>query len=136
MSANPYASRVSEYTRVSAHAGVAAADSHKLILMLMDGALDRIAQARVCIRHQDIAQKAQLIHRVVCILGELRASLDLKAGGPTAANLDSLYDYMIQKLLQGSLRNSQEDLQEVSTLLRDIRDAWVQVPGKLQETAR
>lgn len=136
MGANPYASRVSEYTRVSAHAGVAAADGHKLILMLMDGALDRIASARVCIQHQNMTQKAQLVHRVVCILGELRASLDLKAGGPIAANLDNLYDYMIQKLLQGSLRNSQEDMQEVSTLLRDIRDAWAQVPSKLPGAAR
>ena len=131
MSANPYASKLSEYTQVSAHAGVAAADPHKLILMLMDGALERIANARGCMLRNDTAQKAQLIHRSVCIIGELKASVDLKAGGSIAGNLHQLYEYMIQKLMQGSLRNSVTDLEEVSKLLGQIREAWMQVPGKL-----
>lgn len=130
MSANPYASKLAEYTQVSAHAGVAAADPHKLILMLMDGALERIAIARGCMLRQDQAQKAQLIHRTVAILGELKASLDLKTPGPIASNLNELYDYMIRKLLQGSMRNSDADMEEVSKLLAQIRDAWAQVGGK------
>lgn len=136
MSANPYASKLAEYTQVSAHAGVAAADPHKLILMLMDGALERIAGARGCMQRNDAVQKAHLVHRSVCIIGELKASLDLKSGGKIASNLHELYEYMTQKLLQGSLRNSTQDLEEVSKLLTQIRDAWAQVPGKLPGAAK
>lgn len=136
VSANPYASKLSEYTQVSAHAGVAAADPHKLILMLMDGALERIAGARGCILRKDVVLKAQLVHRTVCILGELKASLNLKDGGSIAGNLHELYEYMTQKLMQGSLRNSVEDFEEVTKLLKQIREAWAQVPQKLPGAAR
>ncbi|HEY3395086.1 MAG TPA: flagellar export chaperone FliS [Lacipirellulaceae bacterium] len=128
MSANPYASKLSEYAQVSAHARVAAADPHKLILMLMDGALERIAAARGCMARNDVGGKAQLLNRVIQIIGELRGSLDLSKGAQIAANLDGLYDYMTRRVLQASLKNSVEMLDEVAKLLRNVRDAWAQVP--------
>ena len=128
MSANPYASKVSQYSQVSAHAGVAAADPHKLILMLMDGAIERIVGARSCIARNDVGGKAQLMNRAIQIIGELRGSLDLSKGAHVAANLDALYDYMTRRLLQGSIKNSVEMLDEVAKLLRDVRDAWSQMP--------
>src|SRR5882757_5743983 len=108
MSANPYANKAAAYAQVSAHAGVAAADPHKLIVMLMDGALERIAYARGCILQKDVAGKAQYIHHAVCILGELKGSLDLTQGGKIASNLEALYDYMIRTLLMASLRDRLE----------------------------
>lgn len=131
MSANPYASKLSEYAQVSAHAGVAAADPHKLILMLMDGALERLAIARGCILRKETIHKAQLVNRVVSILGELKASLDVKAGGAIATNLGDLYDYMVQRVLLGSLQNKAEHLEEVTKLMNSIREAWIAVPGRV-----
>jgi flagellar secretion chaperone FliS len=128
MSANHYAAKVSEYAQVSAHAGVAAADPHKLVLMLMDGALERIATARGCMERKDVGGKAQLMNRAIQIIGELRGSLDLSKGAQMAANLDSLYDYMIRRLLLASLKNDVRVLDEVAKLLREIRGAWVQMP--------
>jgi flagellar secretion chaperone FliS len=130
MSANPYSSKLSEYAQVSAHGGVAAADPHKLILMLMDGALERLAIARGCIVRNELVQRAHLVNRVVSILGELKASLDVKAGGKIATNLDELYDYMIRRVMLGSVQNKPEPLEEVTKLLSSIREAWVAAPGK------
>src|SRR5687768_8954358 len=84
MSANQYAAKVSEYAQVSAHARVAAADPHKLILMLMDGALERIATARGCMERKDVGGKAQLMNRAIQIVGELRGSLDMSKGAQMA----------------------------------------------------
>ena len=127
MSANPYASKLSQYSQVSAHAGVAAADPQKLILMLMDGALERIAAARGCMARNDVGGKAQLLNRAIQIIGELRGSLDFSKGAQIAANLDQLYDYMTRRLLLGSVKNNVEMLDEVSKLMRDVRDAWSQM---------
>ena len=77
----PNASKLAAYRSTSAHAGVAAADPHRLIVMLMDGALERIATARGLMSHGGGAEKAQLLHRAVAIIDELRNSLNLKAGG-------------------------------------------------------
>jgi flagellar protein FliS len=123
-----YRAASSAYNSVAAHGGVAAADPHKLILMLMDGALERIAQARGRIEHKELSEKNRLLSAAVSIVEELRGSLDLKAGGVIAANLDDLYDYMARQLIGANLQNKVETLDEVSHLLREIRSAWVLLP--------
>jgi len=117
------------YQSAAAHGGVAAADPHRLIVMLMDGALDRIAQAKGHIeRGGDPAEKNRALHIAVSIVEELRASLDLKAGGTIAANLDDLYDYICRRLIQGNLRNEIKALDEAANLLKEIRMAWTALP--------
>jgi len=130
MAATPYASKLAAYSNASAHGGVAAADPHKLVVMLMDGALDRITTARGCINRGEIAEKAKLLNRAVSILGELRGCLDMTKGGTIANNLGELYDYMCRRILTASSENRGEVLDEVSTLLHEIRTAWLAIAPK------
>ena len=130
MSAFPQANKLAAYSSAAAHGGVAAADPHKLIVMLMDGAIERIRAAQSSIQRGDIAEKAQLIQRAVAIIGELHASLDVSAGGQIAANLSALYDYMTRSLLKATVDNKTEMLEEVARLLHDLRSAWVAIPAE------
>ncbi len=130
MAAFPLANKLAAYSNTAVHGGVAAADPHKLVVMLMDGAIERIRAAQGCIAHGQTADKAQLIHRAVAIIGELNASLDLSAGGQIAANLAELYDYMTRRLLKASIENKAEILEEVSKLLHEIRGAWMSIPAE------
>jgi flagellar protein FliS len=123
----PNAAKLAAYRSTSAHAGVAAADPHRLIVMLMDGALERIATARGIMSHGGGAEKAQLLHRAVAIIDELRNSLNFKSGGEVSHNLDALYEYMCTRLMQASAANKPEWLDEVSRLLNEIRSAWLQL---------
>jgi flagellar protein FliS len=97
-------------------------------LMLMDSALEQIAQARRWMNHEDSREKHQLLSTAVQIVGELRSSLDVLEGDPLAANLDDLYDYMSRQLVAANLQNRVATLDEVSHLLREVRSAWVMVP--------
>jgi flagellar protein FliS len=63
----------------------------------------------------------------VSIIGELRNSLDLRSGGQIAANLAELYEYMCRRLLKATTENRVEMLDEVSTLLHEIRAAWLAI---------
>ncbi|MBB6094209.1 flagellar protein FliS [Povalibacter uvarum] len=132
---NAYArtSNLAAYQSAAAHGGVAASDPHRLIVMLMDGALERIATARGCMQRGETAEKARLLNRSVQIVAELRGSLDLSAGGQIAANLSELYDYMSRRLLSALANNQVELLDEVSKLLNDIRSAWVAIPAQAQK---
>jgi flagellar secretion chaperone FliS len=132
MSAFPQANKLAAYSSAAAHGGVAAADPHKLIVMLMDGAIERIRAAQSSIQRGDIAEKAQLIQRAVAIIGELHASLDVSAGGQIAANLSALYDYMTRTLLKATVDNKIEMLDEVARLLHDLRGAWVSIPAEVR----
>ena len=126
----PNASKLAAYRSTSAHAGVEGADPHRLIVMLMDGALERIAAARGLMNHgSGGAEKAQLLHRAVAIIDELRNSLNFKAGGELSHNLDALYEYMCMRLMQANSANKPESLDEVSRLLNEIRSAWLQLPA-------
>ena len=99
-------------------------DPQRLIQMLYDGALERIAMARGCMLNRQLAEKAQLLTRVIAIVGELRGSLDLVRGGVVAANLDDLYDYVTRRLIAANAGNDPQALDEVAGLLRELRDAW------------
>jgi flagellar secretion chaperone FliS len=120
-------SNLAAYQSAAAHGGVAASDPHRLIVMLLDGALERIATARGCMQRKETAEKARLINRAVSIVGELRNSLDLRNGGQIAANLAELYEYICRRLLLATTENKVEMLDEVSSLLHEIRGAWLAI---------
>jgi flagellar protein FliS len=126
-----YSSRSSlaAYRSVAAHSGVDAADPHRLIVMLMDGALERLASARGAMEHGHGEARNRLIHRAVAIIEELRASLNLEDGGEIAANMADLYEYCGRQLVRANAENRPEMLDEVGHLLREIRGAWIQLPS-------
>jgi flagellar protein FliS len=130
MSAYPNKSSLAAYRSVAAHSGVAAADPHRLIVMLMDGALERIGSARGAMDHGQRDASNHLIHSAVEIVQELRASLNMEAGGQISANLADLYDYASSQLVRANIANKPEMLDEVGTLLRQIRSAWIQIPAQ------
>jgi flagellar secretion chaperone FliS len=129
MSTYSRTSSLGAYQSVAVHGGVAAADPHQLIVMLMDGALERIAQARGCMTHGS-GDKNSLLSAAVAIIDELRCSLDLQAGGTIAANLDDLYDYLCRQLVKANINNQTSVLDEVSHLLSEIRSAWLTLPAE------
>jgi flagellar protein FliS len=132
MSAYPRGRNLSAYQSVAAHGGVAASDPHGLILMLLDGALDRIAAARGCMSNKALGDKSQLLSRALAIVEELRVSLDLSKGGPLAANLSDLYDYIGRQLTRANAENRVEILDEVTALLQEIRVAWIAIPQEFR----
>lgn len=100
------------------------ADPHRLIQMLFEGALKRIAFAKGAMQRKQIAEKGKFISQAIEIVGGLRASLDVDNGGDIAANLESLYEYINRQLVKANLKNSVEILDEVSGLLLDVKTAW------------
>jgi flagellar secretion chaperone FliS len=127
MSAYPQKSSLAAYRSVAAHSGIAAADPHRLIVMLMDGALERVSLASGAMQHGDGPARNAHIHRAVEIVQELQGSLNMEAGGEIAANLADLYDYACRQLVRANLSNQTQVLDEVAKLLRHIRDAWLQI---------
>lgn len=117
-------SAVNSYASVKVHSGVESASPHRLIQMLFEGALERIAQAKGAISQKQFARKGELIGKAVAIVGGLQGSLNDNEGGALAANLDSLYDYIIRRLTQANSENSIEPLDECGRLLGEIKSAW------------
>jgi flagellar protein FliS len=112
------------YQQVNTQTSITDADPHKLIQLLLDGALERINMAKNRIEAKDYAAKGNLINKSIEIIGALRSSLDFEQGGELAGNLEALYDYMERGLLQASIRNDVEKLDEIASLLRTVKEGW------------
>lgn len=118
-------SAIKTYAKIGVESGVSAADPHKLISMLYQGALAALANAKNGIINKDIPAKCSAISKAISIIDEgLNASLDKSVGGELVQNLSSLYEYMIMRLLTANLKNDMGALDEVNRLLSDLKGAW------------
>jgi len=115
------------YARIGLETGVAAASPQRLIVMLYDGALAALADARTHLQAGRTAQKGQAIGKAIAIVDEgLKPALDASQG-PIAGQLMDLYDYVGRRLLLANLRNDTGLLDECAHLLGELRGAWAEL---------
>lgn len=120
------------YARTYQKQSVLTASPGQLVLMLYDGALRFLAQARESFQlPEENPRRIEHIHtgliRAQAILSELRANLDHDAGGDFATNLDRLYDYYVRRLQEANLRKDEAPVIEVERLVRSLRDGWAEM---------
>ena len=113
-----------EYAKVNVQSGIESASPHRLIQMLIDGALAKISQAKGHLKANAIDKKGNDISMAISIIGGLRDSLDHDKGGSIANNLEDLYEYMTYRLMEANLKNDIDILDEVHGLLVEIKSAW------------
>jgi len=111
-------------------ADVTTASGGRLIVLAYEGTIKFIKQARMGIEAGDIATKCEKLSRAVAILGELSSSLDKEKGGEVAVRLESLYTYMMTRLLEANIESDVDKLNEVLSLLVTLHEGWVEVAGK------
>ena len=103
----------------------------ELIQMLFDGLIESLVTARGHIEHGSIEDKNKSLTRAGRIVIGLQGALDLDKGGDLAKNLHELYGYVTRRLIHVNARNDLAALQEVQTLMSEIRQAWRDVPNLL-----
>ncbi len=121
---NAYARAAQNYSSVKVQSSVTDASPHRLIQMLFEGALERIAQAKGAMQQGQVARKGELIQKAINIVAGLSGTLNDKDGGQLAENLDDLYDYIIRALTEANYKNSTERLDECGRLLGELKSAW------------
>ena len=120
------------YGRNAVESEVNYASPHRIIQMLMEGALSKLATAKGCIEREDISEKSRQITWGMNIIQGLRTSLDPEKGGDVAANLDSLYEYMGRRLLEANVSNDPVIIDEVISLLQEVKAGWDAIPADFQ----
>ena len=127
-----------QYRQVGVRSDIPDASPYRLVQMLMQGALDKLAAAKGCMARGDIAGKGSNISGVISIVDGLRASLDKDTGGQIALNLENLYLHIIQQLLQANIDNDAVIIDKVYRLIAQIKSAWDDIGGILDNavTAR
>jgi flagellar protein FliS len=103
---------------------VEAASPVELVVMLYDGALRFLGQAREAIERRDVRAKGEALSRVIAIVGELQATLDMEQGGEVAASLHRLYAYVMDCLVAASVNRDVVPLDDAARVLATLREGW------------
>jgi flagellar protein FliS len=114
--------------------GAETASPHRLVQMLMEGALDKLLVARRFMIAKDIARKGENISWTISIIDSLRSCLNMEVGGEFAHNLYALYDYMEQKLLEANIKNDTKLIDEVAKLMIQVKSGWDAIPQEHHNT--
>ena len=117
-----------QYKQVGLQASVESADPHRLIQMLMEGALEKIAKSKQFMMVKNTPEKGRHVSWAISIIDGLRLSLDKEKGGDIAQNLDALYEYMTRRLVLANAQNDSSILDEVTSLLLEVKSGWDAIP--------
>ena len=111
-------------------ANVVTADPKRLILMCYEGAIDNLKIGRQKIIEKDYEAKGRALTKVQDIINELLCSLDFEGGGSIARNLESLYNYMLRRIIHADVNKDISVIDEVIGMLNELKFAWEEISYK------
>lgn len=124
------------YAQVGLETGVNSASPHKLIVMLYDGAIEAIRQAKLHTETQNTNDKVKSIDKALRIISDgLIISLDVKSGGQLAEQLMALYQFISKELVLANAKNDVKKLDDCMALLADLRSAWNEIGNSNNSSA-
>jgi flagellar protein FliS len=104
----------------------------ELVVMLYDGALQSLGEARSAITRKDLPARTKAVSRTLAIVTELQGTLNMKEGGTLAEELDRLYTFATNRLLDVTTRQDPKAIDDVLKVLTPLRDAWSQIAQQQQ----
>ena len=119
---------LSQYGKIKDDTQTMYASPHQLMLMLFDGAIEAMSFTIGAIQNNDLALRSKQNTRSITIINGMRECLDMQAGGELANNLYALYQYMAQELFRAGVKNDSDTIQNIQTMLKDIRGSWEKIP--------
>lgn len=112
----------------------------ELTLMLYNGLVKFIMQARSAVEERNYQKTNEAIQRAQDIIAHFQTTLDAKY--EISEEFMKIYDFMYSRLLDANIKKDRDLLEEVLGLAKDLRDTWTQAmklakqPGKTQPMAR
>jgi flagellar protein FliS len=106
----------------------------ELLLALYDGLFRFLNQAKVCLQAKQLPRARELLSKAYAILSELYIALDHSVFPELCANLEALYGFSMDRVMQASRKGQVEPIDEVIRVLTPMREAWHQaVPQAARE---
>lgn len=96
----------------------------ELTLMLYEGVIKFVKLSMIHNDQKNVPKSHESNLRAQAILQELRSTLNMDIA--ISANLENLYLFMMDRLVEANFQKSNDILQEVLDLAVDLRDTWKQ----------
>jgi flagellar secretion chaperone FliS len=102
-------------------------DQGRLLLMLYEGCIKFLRQAKVGLENSDIVTFSTYLSKAQAIIAELMNTLDFENGGSIAKELERLYDFMLFHLTEANLQKDPSKIQKVIDLVDIIYSAFREI---------
>ncbi|WP_068977140.1 flagellar export chaperone FliS [Aeromonas sp. EERV15] len=129
-----YKKNLKAYTTMNLQAELAVADPHRVIQLMMQVCLERLAQAKGSIERRNFEGKSIAISKSMAIINGLQDSLDMSYG-EVPEQLSMLYDYMKERLLDASKDMDVAAIDEVAKLMITVKSGWDSIPFEEKSAA-
>ncbi|HVV85925.1 MAG TPA: flagellar export chaperone FliS [Kofleriaceae bacterium] len=106
------------------------ADKPDVVTRLFGRFLDDLTRGRTAIMARDIAAKAAALDHAIRIVCELRASLDHPTAPELCANLDALYQFVLDQIYVASSSLDVAPLGHAASVMTQLRDAFVEARSR------
>lgn len=106
---------------------VTTVDRGRLLLMMYEGAIKFLKQAKQGLEANDIAKFCRFLSKAQAIIAELMNTLDFEKGGKIAHDLDRLYDFMLFYLTEANLHRDPARISKTIGLLDTIYAAYKEI---------
>ena len=120
-----------DFARVYRTQSVLTTSPGHLVLMLYDGALRFLDQAKDALAEPEgsarrIERINNNLNKAQNIIAELQATLNMEVG-EHSRHLHRLYDYYLRRLFEANMKKTVEPVDEVMRLVRVLRDGWAEM---------
>ena len=102
-------------------------DRGQLLLMMFDGGDRFLSQAEQNLTGGDVPGFLNALGRAQAVIAELLSTLDHQKGGEIARNLERLYRFMLDHLLEANLNKSSRHVGQVRRILGIVGGAYREV---------
>src|SRR5262245_58538233 len=102
----------------------------ELVVMLYDGLIRFTGEARDAIVRRALRRRQEAMSRSLAILAELQNTLNMDGGGEIAASLDRLYNYVRDRLVDASLKQDVQPLDDGVRVIKTLREAWGEIAAR------
>jgi flagellar secretion chaperone FliS len=110
---------------------VCSATPIELIVILFDTAINDMRRAAAAANSGDREERAEAIRHAMRVLQQLQGTLDFEKGGQVARQFEQFYNLVRAKLLEASLHNASEPIQQQIQFMSEVRDCWAEAETQL-----
>ena len=129
---------MNQYIKQYQKSSIETASREQILIMLYDGCIQFLNKAKYLLEN-DI-KNIEDIHKNLVgaqnIIQEFINTLDHEVAPQLTANLESLYEYFIRRLIQANMKKDVSAVQEVLRLVKSLRDTWVKAVELSQKEAK
>lgn len=115
---------------------VVTASPLQLVIMLYDGCLKFMDQAKLAMEQKRHYDQNQNFQRAQNIVTELTSTLDTKQGGEIAQNLAALYNYVYDRLVAANINDDLEALDQATQVMIELRSSWAAIEAAQKPTVQ